>query len=172
MAEETKQQQDEEKKEEKKEEVKEEKKEEKKQEEEKKEEEKEEKEIKASKKILDLISEIEKLNLVELSELVKALEEKFGVTPVAPVAAAPAAAPSEEAAPTEEKSTFTVVLAQAGEKKIEVIKALREVTELGLKEAKDLVESAPQTIKENVKKEEAEEIKKKLEAAGAKVELK
>jgi large subunit ribosomal protein L7/L12 len=128
-----------------------------------------------SSKLENLIKEIEELSVLELSELVKALEDKFGVTAAAPVAVtqtAVAAAPSEEKAPAEEKATYTVVLAAAGDKKIDVIKAVREITTLGLKEAKDLVEAAPKTIKENVKKEEAEEIKKKLEAVGAKVELK
>lgn len=114
----------------------------------------------------ELISKIESLTVVELAELVKALEEKFGISAAAPVAAGGAVA-----APAEEKDAFTVVLKAAGEKKLEVIKAVREVTTLGLKEAKDLVEGAPKNVKENIKKEEAEEIKKKLETAGAKVEL-
>ncbi len=114
----------------------------------------------------DLIGQIEKLSVVELAELVHALEEKFGIT-----AAAPAAAGGAAAAPAEEKDTFNVVLKAAGESKLNVIKAVREVTTLGLKEAKDLVDGAPKTVKENVKKEEAEEIKKKLVAAGATVEL-
>ena len=110
----------------------------------------------------DLIGQIEKLSVVELAELVHKLEEKFGIT-----AAAPAAAGGAAAAPAEEKDTFNVVLKAAGESKLNVIKAVREVTTLGLKEAKDLVDGAPKTVKENVKKEEAEEIKKKLVAAGA-----
>jgi large subunit ribosomal protein L7/L12 len=114
----------------------------------------------------DLISQIEKLSVVELADLVHKLEEKFGIT-----AAAPAAAGGAAAAPAEEKDTFNVVLKAAGESKLNVIKAVREVTTLGLKEAKDLVDGAPKTVKENVKKEEAEEIKKKLVAAGATVEL-
>ncbi len=114
----------------------------------------------------DLIGQIEKLTVVELADLVHKLEEKFGITAAAPVAAGGAAA-----APAEEKDSFTVVLKSAGESKLNVIKAVREVTVLGLKEAKDLVDGAPKTVKENVKKAEAEEIKKKLEAAGAKVEL-
>jgi large subunit ribosomal protein L7/L12 len=114
----------------------------------------------------DLISQIEKLSVVELADLVHKLEEKFGITAAAPVAAGGAAA-----APAEEKDTFNVVLKAAGESKLNVIKAVREVTTLGLKEAKDLVDGAPKTVKENVKKEEAEEIKKKLVAAGATVEL-
>jgi len=114
----------------------------------------------------DLMSKIESLSVVELAELVHKLEEKFGIT-----AAAPAAAGGAAAAPAEEKDTFNVVLKAAGESKLNVIKAVREVTTLGLKEAKDLVDGAPKTVKENVKKEEAEEIKKKLVAAGATVEL-
>jgi len=128
-----------------------------------------------SSKLENLIKEIEGLSVLELSELVKALEDKFGVVAAAPVTVAQtavAAAPSEEEAPTEEKATYTVVLVAAGDKKIDVIKTVREVTTLGLKEAKDLVEGAPKAVKENVKKEEAEEIKKKLETVGAKVELK
>ena len=114
----------------------------------------------------DLMSKIESLSVVELAELVHKLEEKFGIT-----AAAPAAAGGAAAAPAEEKDSFNVVLKAAGESKLNVIKAVREVTTLGLKEAKDLVDGAPKTVKENVKKEEAEEIKKKLVAAGATVEL-
>jgi len=114
----------------------------------------------------DLMSKIESLSVVELAELVHKLEEKFGITAAAPVAAGGAAA-----APAEEKDTFNVVLKAAGESKLNVIKAVREVTTLGLKEAKDLVDGAPKTVKENIKKEEAEEIKKKLVAAGATVEL-
>jgi large subunit ribosomal protein L7/L12 len=114
----------------------------------------------------DLIGQIEKLTVVELADLVHKLEEKFGIT-----AAAPAAAGGAAAAPVEEKDTWNVVLKAVGESKLNVIKAVREVTTLGLKEAKDLVDGAPKTVKENVKKEEAEEIKKKLVAAGATVEL-
>jgi len=114
----------------------------------------------------DIVSQIEKLTVVELAELVHKLEEKFGITAAAPVAAGGAAV-----APAEEKDTFNVILKAAGESKLNVIKAVREVTTLGLKEAKDLVDGAPKTVKENVKKEEAEEIKKKLVAAGATVEL-
>jgi large subunit ribosomal protein L7/L12 len=128
-----------------------------------------------SKKIQDIISSIENMTVLELSNLVKALEEKFGVTAAQPVIAAQgavgAAAPGA-AAPVEEKTTFTVVLANAGANKIQVIKEIRAITTLGLKEAKDLVEAAPKTIKESVPKEEAETIKKKLEAVGAKIELK
>lgn len=116
-------------------------------------------------KYQDLISKIETLTVKELAELVKALEEKFGISAAA-LAAAPGAA-----APAEEKTSFNVLLKAAGEKKLNVIKAVREVTTLGLKEAKDLVEGAPKMVKEGVKKEEADEMKKKLEAAGATVEI-
>ena len=118
-----------------------------------------------------ILESIEKLTLLEASELVKAMEEKFGVSAAAPVAvaAAPAAAgAAEEAADAE----VTVVLASAGANKIAVLKEVRAITGLGLKEAKDLVDGAPKPIKENVKKDEAEELKKKLEEAGATVELK
>ena len=117
-----------------------------------------------------IIEDLSKLTVVEAAELSKQLEEKWGVTAAAAVAAAPAGGAA--AAPTEEKDEFTIVLAAAGDKKINVIKEVRAVTSLGLKEAKDLVEGAPKEVKSGVKKQEAEEIKKKLEAAGAKVELK
>ena len=117
-----------------------------------------------------IIEDLSSLTVVEAAELSKQLEEKWGVTAAAAVAAAPAAAGA--AAPAEEKDEFTVVLAAAGDKKINVIKEIRGVTSLGLKEAKDLVEGAPKDVKTGVNKKEAEEIKKKLEAAGAKVELK
>ena len=117
-----------------------------------------------------IIDELSKLTVVEAAELSKQLEEKWGVTAAAAVAAAPAGAAA--AAPEEEKDEFTIVLAAAGDKKINVIKEIRGVTSLGLKEAKDLVEGAPKEVKTGVNKKEAEEIKKKLEAAGAKVELK
>ena len=118
-----------------------------------------------------IIDELSSLTVVEAAELSKQLEEKWGVTAAAAVAqAAPAAAGA--AAPAEEKDEFTVVLAAAGDKKINVIKEVRAVTSLGLNEAKDLVEGAPKEVKAGVNKKEAEEIKKKLEAAGAKVELK
>ena len=117
-----------------------------------------------------IIDELSNLTVVEAAELSKQLEEKWGVTAAAAVAAAPAAGAG--AAPAEEKDEFTIVLAAAGDKKINVIKEVRAVTSLGLKEAKDLVEGAPKEVKTGVKKQEAEEIKKKLEAAGAKVELK
>ena len=120
-----------------------------------------------------IIDELSKLTVVEAAELSKQLEEKWGVTAAAAAAvAAPAAGAAAGGAPAEEKSEFTVVLASAGDKKINVIKEVRAVTALGLKEAKDLVEGAPKEIKSGVSKKDAEEMKKKLEAAGAKVELK
>ncbi|MEI6634159.1 MAG: 50S ribosomal protein L7/L12 [Chlamydiota bacterium] len=109
------------------------------------------------------------LTVLELSEWVKSMEEEFGVTAAAPVAAAAAAAP---AAQKEEKTTFSVILTGFGDKKIQVIKEVRAITSLGLKEAKDLVEGAPKPVKENVTKEEAEEIRKKIVAAGGTVEIK
>ena len=116
---------------------------------------------------------IEKMTVLELAELVKELEEKFGVSAAAPVAVAAApAAGGGEAAAAEEKDEFDVVLAGAGDKKINVIKVVRAATGLGLKEAKDLVDGAPQTVKEAMPKADAEELKKQLEEAGAKVELK
>ena len=117
-----------------------------------------------------IIDELSKLTVVEAAELSKQLEEKWGVSAAAAVAVAPAAAGG--AAPAEEKSEFTIMLSSAGDKKINVIKEIRAVTSLGLKEAKDLVEGAPKEVKSGVNKKEAEEIKAKLEAAGAKVELK
>ena len=117
-----------------------------------------------------IIEDLSSLTVAEAAELSKQLEEKWGVTAAAAVAAAPAAAAGEAA--TEEKDDFTIMLTSAGEKKINVIKEVRAVTELGLKEAKDLVEGAPKEVKSGVPKKEAEEIKAKLEAAGAKVELK
>jgi large subunit ribosomal protein L7/L12 len=116
-----------------------------------------------------IVEELSTLTVVEAAELSKQLEEKWGVTAAAPAAAAPAGA---GAAPAEEKSEFSLFLAAAGDKKINVIKEVRAITGLGLKEAKDLVEAAPKEIKGGVAKKEAEELKKKLEAAGAKVELK
>jgi len=116
-----------------------------------------------------IIEDLSSLTVVEAADLSKQLEEKWGVTAAAAVAAAPAAA---GAAPAEEKDEYTVVQAAAGDKKINVIKEVRSVTALGLKEAKDLVEGAPKDVKTGVNKKEAEEIKAKLEAAGAKVELK
>jgi len=122
----------------------------------------------------EIIAAIEKMSVLELAELVKALEEKFGVTAAAPVvAAAPAAAAAPGAAPAEEEKTeFDVILKEVGPKKIQVIKAVREFTNLGLKEAKELVESAPAKVLEAVSKEQAEAAKAKLEEAGAVVELK
>ena len=117
-----------------------------------------------------IIEDLSKLTVVEAAELSKQLEEKWGVTAAAAVAVAPVTGGT--AAPEEEKSEFTIMLTSAGDKKINVIKEIRTFTKLGLKEAKDLVESAPKELISGVKKKEAEEIKKKLEAAGAKVELK
>jgi len=121
----------------------------------------------------DFVKQIETMSVLDLANLVKALEDRFGVSAAAAAApAAAAAGPAAAAAPVEEKTEFTVVLDAAGDKKINVIKAVREVTALGLKEAKDLVEGAPQTIKEGVSKDEAEKIKKVFEEAGAKVSVK
>ena len=117
-----------------------------------------------------IVDELSTLTVMEAAELSKLLEEKWGVSAAAPVAVAAAAAPAAEAA--EEKDSFDVVLAAAGDQKINVIKEVRAITGLGLKEAKDMVEGAPKTLKEGVKKEEAEAFKAQLEAAGAKVELK
>ena len=122
-----------------------------------------------SEKITGIIDAVKELTVLELNELVKAIEEEFGVSAAAPVAVA-AAAPGAAAA--EEKSEFDVVLAEVGAEKIKVIKAVREITALGLGDAKALVDGAPKTLKEAVAKEEAEEMKKKLEEVGAKVELK
>ena len=116
-----------------------------------------------------IVDELSKLTVVEAADLSKQLEEKWGVTAAAPVVAAPAAAAASKA---EEKSDFTIFLAAIGDKKINVIKEVRAITGLGLKEAKDLVEGAPKEVKKGVPKKEAEEAKKKLETAGAKVELK
>lgn len=125
----------------------------------------------ASEKVTKLIEEIDTLTVLELAEAVKALEEKYGVSAAAPVAVA--AAPAAGAAPAaEEKTEFDVVLAEVGSSKINVIKVVREVTGLGLKDAKDLVDGAPKAVKEKASKADAEDIKKKLEDAGAKVELK
>ena len=120
----------------------------------------------------DVITYLEKASLLEISELVKDIEEKFGVEAAAPVAVAAAAAPAAGGdAPAAEKTEFNITLAEAGSEKIKVIKIVREITALGLKEAKDLVESAPKPLKEGVKKDEAEEMKKRLEEVGAKVTL-
>ncbi len=122
----------------------------------------------------DVVDFISNMSVLELSEFIKELEEKFGVSAAAPVAVAAAgAAPADAgAAPAEEKTEFDVILAGAGDQKIKVIKEIRAITALGLKEAKELVESAPQPIKEGVTKEEAQEIKEKIEAVGGSVELK
>jgi large subunit ribosomal protein L7/L12 len=127
-----------------------------------------------SDKVAKLIEDVKALTVLELSELVKALEEEFGVSAAAPVAvaAAPAAGEAAAAPAVEEKTEFDAVLAEIGANKIAVIKVVREITGLGLKEAKELVDNAPKPVKEGVSKDEAEEIKKKLEEAGAKVELK
>ena len=119
-----------------------------------------------------ILEAIENMTVLDLSELVKAMEEKFGVSAAAPVAVAAVGGAAPAAAGGEEKTEFTVVLASAGDKKINVIKAVREATGLGLKEAKELVDGAPKPVKENIAKAEAEELKKKLEEAGATVELK
>lgn len=130
--------------------------------------------VELTEKMKSVMESIEKMTVMELADLVKALEEKFGVSAAAPVAAAAvgAQAGAAPAAAAEEKTTFTVVLVAAGANKITVIKELRTLTTLGLKEAKDLVDAAPKTIKEGATKDEADKIKKQLEAAGAKIELK
>jgi len=120
----------------------------------------------------EFIKQIDDMTVLELNTLVKALEDHYGVSAAAAAVAMPAAGGAAAAAPVEEKTEFDVVLKAAGDKKINVIKAVREVTSLGLKEAKDLVESAPATVKEGVTKDEAESIKKKFEEAGATVEIK
>jgi large subunit ribosomal protein L7/L12 len=121
----------------------------------------------------EILDKIGAMTVLELSELIKAMEEKFGVSAAAAVAvAAPAAGGGAAAAPAEEKTEFTVVLAAIGENKVNVIKAVRELTGLGLKEAKDLVDGAPKPVKEGVNKADSEAAKKKLEEAGAKVEIK
>jgi large subunit ribosomal protein L7/L12 len=132
-------------------------------------------EIQVSEKLQGLIDQIEKLTVMELSDLVKALEKKFGVTAAAPVAAAgaaPAAGAAGAAAAVEEKTQFDIILKSSGANKIQVIKEVRAITGLGLKEAKDLVDGAPKTVKEQVAKDEAQKIKTQLEAAGAAIELK
>ena len=122
--------------------------------------------------VADLIDQIDKLTVLELADLVKQLEEKYGVSAAAPVAMMAAAPGGGGAAPAAEKTEFDVILAEAGPEKIKVIKAVRELTSLGLTEAKAFVESAPKPVKEGVTKDEAEQVKKKLEEAGAKVEIK
>lgn len=130
--------------------------------------------VELTEKMKSIMDTIEKMTVMELADLVKALEDKFGVVAAAGVAVAAAGGPAAAgAAPAaEEKSTFNVVLTSAGANKIQVIKELRSITSLGLKEAKDLVDGAPKTVKEGATKEEADKMKKQLEAAGAKVELK
>ena len=134
----------------------------------------EKKSVEVPEKFKTLVDQIEKLSVLELSELVKVLEDKFGVSAAAPMmmGAMPAAGGAAAGAAAEEKSEFTVELTAAGENKINVIKVVREVTGVGLKEAKDLVDAAPKVVKENVAKAEAEELKKKLEEAGGTVALK
>lgn len=124
-----------------------------------------------SEKVTKLIEDVKALTVLELSELVKALEEEFGVSAAAPVAVA-AAPVAAGAAPVEEKTEFDVVLKAAGDNKIKVVKAVKDITGLGLKEAKEMVDGAPKTIKEKVSKDAAEEIEKKLEEVGAQVEVK
>ncbi len=126
----------------------------------------------ASEKLQKLTEEVEQMSVLELGEWVKMLQEKFGVSAAMPMMAAGAGQAQAGAAAVEEKTTFNVVLTSAGANKISVIKEVRAMTSLGLKEAKDLVDGAPKTVKEGVPKEEAEEMKKKLEAAGGKAELK
>ena len=125
----------------------------------------------ASEKITNILEEIKSLTLIELADLVKAVEEEFGVSAAAPVGVV-AAAGAAAAPAAEEKTEFDVVLKSFGAKKLDVIKAVREITGLGLKEAKEMVEGAPKTVKEGVSKDEAENLKKTLEAAGAEVEVK
>jgi large subunit ribosomal protein L7/L12 len=129
-------------------------------------------EIKLEGKMAEFVDWIETISVLELSQLVKALEERLGVSAAAPVAVAAAPAAGAAAAPAEEKTEFTVELTSAGAQKIAVIKEVRAITGLGLKEAKDLVEGAPKAVKENIAKDEAEKIKKQLEAAGAQVTIK
>ncbi|MBN2306711.1 50S ribosomal protein L7/L12 [Candidatus Peregrinibacteria bacterium] len=131
-----------------------------------------EKEIKLSKAAKGILDEVKKLSVLELADLVKAMEEEFGVSAAAPVAVAAAGAASGSGEAEAAKDSFTVELTNAGGQKIAVIKVVREITGLGLKEAKDLVDGAPKTIKENVKKADAEKMKAQLEEAGATVELK
>ena len=134
---------------------------------------KEEKTVEVPAKFKSLVEEIEKISVLDLAELVKILEDKFGVSAAAPAMMMAGAMPSAEAgAEVEEKSSFDVELSETGSNKITVIKAVRAITEIGLKDAKDMVDAAPKVIKEGVKKEEAEVMKKQLEEAGAKVTLK
>ena len=126
----------------------------------------------ASEKTLKFIEEIKNMTVLELAELVKAIEEEFGGTAAAPVAVAGPAAGAAAAAPAEEQTEFNVILAEIGAEKIKVIKTVREITGLGLKEAKDLVDGAPKPVKEGVSKQEAEEIAAKFKETGAKIEIK
>ena len=126
----------------------------------------------ASEKITAIVEEIKSLTILELNELVKAVEEEFGVSAAAPVAVAGAAVAGAAAPAAEEKTEFDVILKAFGDKKLDVIKAIRSITGLGLKEAKDMVEGAPKTVKEGVTKEEADKIAEELKAAGAEVEIK
>ncbi|OGZ18522.1 MAG: 50S ribosomal protein L7/L12 [Candidatus Nealsonbacteria bacterium RBG_13_42_11] len=138
-------------------------------------EEKKEEKIEVPEKFKKLIEDVEKMSVLDLAELVKVLEKKFGVSAAAPMAVAAAPAAGAAAPAEEEKAAYNVILTVVGDKKIEVIKVVRDATQKGLKEAKDLVDAAatgPQVVKENAKKEEADDLKKKFEAAGAKVELK
>ncbi len=137
-------------------------------------EENEKKEVEVPAKFKDLVESIEKMSVLDLAELVTVLEDKFGVSAAAPVMAVAGAAPAAGGAAeeAEEKSTFDVELTEAGSNKIGVIKAIREVTEMGLKDAKDLVDGAPKIVRDGIGKEDAEAMKKKLEEAGAKVTLK
>ena len=131
--------------------------------------------IEVPEKFKKLVEEIEKMSVLDLAELVKILEKKLGVSAAAPVTAPIAATPAAAAPEAEEKTIFNIILTAVGDKKIEVIKVVRDITQKGLKESKDLVDAtvtSPQVVRENVKKEEAEEIKKKFEVAGAKIELK
>ena len=132
----------------------------------------EKKEVKVPEKFAKLVEEIEKMSVLDLSELVSILEEKFGVSAAAPVAMAAMPAAGQAAEAAEEKTSFNVELTSAGSNKIGVIKVIREITQLGLKEAKDMTDGAPAMVKEGVAKEEAEGMKKKLEEAGASVTLK
>jgi len=120
----------------------------------------------------DFLTMVEGLTVLELNEYVKALEERFGVTAAAPAMAMSAAAPGAAAAAVEEQTEFDVILTDFGDKKIQVIKVIREITSLGLKEAKDLVEGVPKAVKEGIEKKEADELKKKIEDAGGKAEIK
>ena len=128
--------------------------------------------VEVSQEMEQFISYVEKLSVLELSKLVKALEDRLGVSAAAPVAVAAAAPAAAAAAPAEEKTEFDVILSDVGANKIAVIKVVREIAGLGLKEAKELVESAPKAVKEGASKEEADKIKEQLEKAGAKVEVK